>query len=172
MFASCICLECFVVDLFKSRSRLEAENLFLRHQLNIALRRAPPRLRLCERLFLVLPPRTVRRRSEHVQVVPFAHTETASRELLGRSTRKYLRRNLPSRPCRWPPQQMHIISRSVVGSGVGASTRTICTSHYSWGNGIAPGGGLGIRPRLVWECQQQAPDERVRPAIMTFVNLT
>jgi len=25
---------------------LEAENLFLRHQLNIALRRAPPRLRL------------------------------------------------------------------------------------------------------------------------------
>ena len=36
----------FVADLFKSRSRLEAENLFLRHQLNIALRRAPPRLRL------------------------------------------------------------------------------------------------------------------------------
>jgi transposase InsO family protein len=28
-------------DLFKSRRRLEAENLFLRHQLNIALRRAP-----------------------------------------------------------------------------------------------------------------------------------
>jgi hypothetical protein len=36
----------FIVDLFKSRRRLEAENLFLRHQLNIALRRAPPRLRL------------------------------------------------------------------------------------------------------------------------------
>src|SRR5262249_43673439 len=36
----------FVVDLFKSRRRLEAENLFLRHQLNIALRRAPPRLPL------------------------------------------------------------------------------------------------------------------------------
>ena len=32
--------------MFKSRRRLEAENLFLRHQLNIALRRAPPRLRL------------------------------------------------------------------------------------------------------------------------------
>jgi transposase InsO family protein len=29
-----------------SRIRLEAENLFLRHQLNIALRRAPPRFRL------------------------------------------------------------------------------------------------------------------------------
>jgi transposase InsO family protein len=36
----------FIVDLFKSRRRLEAENLFLRHQLSIALRRAPPRLRL------------------------------------------------------------------------------------------------------------------------------
>jgi hypothetical protein len=36
----------FVADLFKSRCRLEAENLFLRHQLSIALRRAPPRLRL------------------------------------------------------------------------------------------------------------------------------
>ena len=35
-----------VADIFKSRRRLEAENLFLRHQLNIALRRAPQRLRL------------------------------------------------------------------------------------------------------------------------------
>jgi len=35
-----------VADLFKSRCRLEAENLFLRHQLVIALRRAPRRLRL------------------------------------------------------------------------------------------------------------------------------
>jgi hypothetical protein len=33
-------------DLFKSRTRLEAENLFLRHQLTIALRQARPRLRL------------------------------------------------------------------------------------------------------------------------------
>ena len=36
----------FVVNLFRSRRRLEVENLFLRHQLNIALRRAPHRLRL------------------------------------------------------------------------------------------------------------------------------
>ena len=36
----------FVADIFKSRRRLEAENLFPRHQLNIALRRAPPGLRL------------------------------------------------------------------------------------------------------------------------------
>jgi hypothetical protein len=36
----------FVADLFKPRRKLEVENLFLRHQLNIALRRAPCRLRL------------------------------------------------------------------------------------------------------------------------------
>ena len=36
----------FIVDLFKSRCRLEAENLFLRHQLSIASRRSPPRPRL------------------------------------------------------------------------------------------------------------------------------
>jgi hypothetical protein len=36
----------FIVNLFKSRRRLEAENLFLRHQLSIALRHAPPRLRI------------------------------------------------------------------------------------------------------------------------------
>jgi hypothetical protein len=29
---------CNVADLFKSRRRLEVENLFLRHQLNVALR--------------------------------------------------------------------------------------------------------------------------------------
>jgi transposase InsO family protein len=36
-----------VADLFRSRHQLEVENLFLRHQLNIALRCAPKRLRLC-----------------------------------------------------------------------------------------------------------------------------
>jgi transposase InsO family protein len=36
----------WVGDLLKSRRRLQAENLFLRHQLNIALRKAPPRPRL------------------------------------------------------------------------------------------------------------------------------
>jgi hypothetical protein len=39
-------LATFVADMVKSRRRLEAENLFLRHQLNIALRRTPPRPRL------------------------------------------------------------------------------------------------------------------------------
>jgi len=43
MFGIPHALGMFVVDLFKSRSRLEAENLFLSHQLAIALRRAPSR---------------------------------------------------------------------------------------------------------------------------------
>jgi hypothetical protein len=46
MFAILHAFGMFVVDLFKSRWRFEAENLFLRHQLNIALRRAPNRFRL------------------------------------------------------------------------------------------------------------------------------
>ncbi|MGA2566135.1 MAG: integrase core domain-containing protein [Pseudolabrys sp.] len=56
MFAILNALGRFVADRFKSRLRLEAENLFLRHKLNIALRRAPPRLRLCgiDRALLVL----------------------------------------------------------------------------------------------------------------------
>ena len=41
MFAILHALGMFVADLFKSRSRLEAENLLLRHQLTIALRQAP-----------------------------------------------------------------------------------------------------------------------------------
>ena len=45
-----------VANLFRSRRRLEVENLFLRHQLNIAMRRALHRLRLrtSERALLVL----------------------------------------------------------------------------------------------------------------------
>ena len=56
MTAILLSLWLFVVDLFKSRSRLEAENLFLRHQLNIALRRAPSHVRLSgsDRALLVL----------------------------------------------------------------------------------------------------------------------
>jgi hypothetical protein len=43
---SSTCLQRFIADLFKSPRQLEVENLFLRHQLNIALRGAPHRLRL------------------------------------------------------------------------------------------------------------------------------
>src|SRR5262245_42841948 len=44
MFALLHSLAMFFVDLFKPRRRLETEDLFLRHQLRIAVRRAPPRL--------------------------------------------------------------------------------------------------------------------------------
>src|SRR5215467_4626842 len=53
MFALLPSLTMFVIDVFKSPRRLEAENLFLRHQLSIALRRAPPRLRGSDRALLV-----------------------------------------------------------------------------------------------------------------------
>src|SRR5437870_12128201 len=46
MFAIIHLLATFIADLFESPRRLEVENLFLRHQLNVALRRAPQRVRL------------------------------------------------------------------------------------------------------------------------------
>jgi transposase InsO family protein len=46
MFAIIHLLATFIADLFKPPRRLEIENLFLRHQLNVALRRAPQRVRL------------------------------------------------------------------------------------------------------------------------------
>jgi hypothetical protein len=46
MIAILRALGMFAADLFMSRNRLEAENLFIRHQLNIALRRVRSRLRL------------------------------------------------------------------------------------------------------------------------------
>jgi hypothetical protein len=54
MFAILHFLGAFVASLFKSRRRLEVEYLFLRHQLNIAMRRAPYHLRLrgSDRAFL------------------------------------------------------------------------------------------------------------------------
>lgn len=55
MFAILHALGMFVADLFKSRIRLESENLFFPHQLNLALRRTPPRpvLRGSDRAFMV-----------------------------------------------------------------------------------------------------------------------
>src|ERR1700754_3824500 len=44
-----------ICDRFKSRRRLEIENLYLRHQLNIAMRKAPLRFRLrgADRAFMI-----------------------------------------------------------------------------------------------------------------------
>jgi hypothetical protein len=46
MFAILHLLALLVANCFKSPRRLEVENVFLRHQLNIALRRVPGRLQL------------------------------------------------------------------------------------------------------------------------------
>ena len=46
MFAVLHTIAIVIANLFKSRRRLEAENLLLRLQLNVALRRVPARLRL------------------------------------------------------------------------------------------------------------------------------
>jgi hypothetical protein len=46
MFAIIHLLATFIADLFKPPRQLEVENLFLRHQLNVALRRTPQRVRL------------------------------------------------------------------------------------------------------------------------------
>ena len=55
MFAIVHALGMFIADLFKTRSRLVAEVLFLRHQLNLALRRTPrrPALRGSDWAFMV-----------------------------------------------------------------------------------------------------------------------
>ena len=55
MFAILYAFGMVVAGLFKSRARLEAEILLLRHQLNLALRHAPPRVRLHrgDRAFLI-----------------------------------------------------------------------------------------------------------------------
>ena len=60
-------------------------------------------------------------------------------------TRKYLRMNGPSRPCRGAPQLTHVISRSVVGPG-GASTRT--TSYFAAQFGHSNDRELDIGQRL------------------------
>jgi len=56
MLAILYAIGMFVAALFKSRSRLEAENVFLRYQLTLALRQKPPRMRLrgTDRALLVL----------------------------------------------------------------------------------------------------------------------
>jgi len=71
MFAILHAVGMLVADLFKSRGRLEAEILLLRHQLSIAMRRAPPRLRLrgSDRALLVWMTRVRPSLLDAVQVV-------------------------------------------------------------------------------------------------------
>jgi hypothetical protein len=71
MFAILHALGRFAADLFKSRCRLEAENLLLRHQLTIAFRRTPQRLQLrgSDRALLVFMTRLWPSLLDAIQVV-------------------------------------------------------------------------------------------------------
>jgi len=71
MFVILHALGMFVADTFKSRSPLEAEILFLRHQLNVALRHAPHRvaLRSGDRAYMVWMSRLWPNLLDVVQVV-------------------------------------------------------------------------------------------------------
>jgi transposase InsO family protein len=72
MFTILHALGMLVADFVKSRARLEAEILLLRHQLNIALRHASPRVRLhgVDRAFMVWMVRLWPWLLDAVQVVP------------------------------------------------------------------------------------------------------
>ena len=71
-------LACFVVSLFRSNGRLEAEIIVLRHQLNILRRRVPSRARLTliDRLIFVW---LYRLRPSVLSAVMIVHPETVVR---------------------------------------------------------------------------------------------
>src|SRR5262245_60975470 len=87
MFAALHSLAMFGIDFFKSPRRLEVENLFLRHQLSIALRRAPPRLRLrgSDRAALAEPARCGACRStrDHPSMAPCGFHGVLAPEIAG-----------------------------------------------------------------------------------------
>src|SRR6266513_644442 len=125
MFAILHSLGMFVADLFKSRCRLEAENLFLRHQLNIALRQAPPRLRLrgSDRALLVwmtqlwpsllgaaqvVEPETILRwhRSGFIAFWRWKSRKRAGRPKIDRGLRDLIRRMSKENP-QWGASRIH-----------------------------------------------------------------
>ena len=125
MFAILHSLGMFVVDWFKPRRRLEAENMFLRYQLSIALRRAPPRLRLrgSDRALLVwmtrlwpsllsaaqvVQPETILRwhRSGFTAFWRWKSGKRAGRPKIDRSLRDLIRRMSSENP-KWGASRIH-----------------------------------------------------------------
>src|SRR5437899_3071035 len=125
MFAILHSLAMFVIDLFKSPRRLEAENLFLRHQLSIALRRAPPRLRLrgSDRALMVwltrlwpsllgaaqvVQPETILRwhRAGFAAFWRWKSRKRAGRPKIGRELRDVIRRMSKENP-KWGASRIH-----------------------------------------------------------------
>ena len=123
MFALLHSLTMFVIDFFKSPRRLEAENLFLRHQLSIALRRAPPRLRGSDRALLVwmtrrwpsllgaaqvVQPETILRwhRAGFTAFWRWKSRQRAGRPKIDRELRDLIRRMSKENP-RWGASRIH-----------------------------------------------------------------
>src|SRR5438876_1745991 len=125
MFAIMHSLAMFFIDFFKSPRRLEAENLFLRHQLSIALRRAPPRLRLrgSDRALLVwmtrlwpsligaaqvVQPETILRwhRAGFITFWRWKSRKRAGRPKIDRGLR-YLIRRMSKENSRWGASRIH-----------------------------------------------------------------
>jgi hypothetical protein len=115
----------FVIDFFKSPRRLEAENLLLRYQLSIALRRAPPRLRLrgSDRALLVwmtrrwpsllgaaqvVQPETILRwhRAGFTAFWRWKTRRRAGRPKIGRELRDLIRRMSKENP-KWGASRIH-----------------------------------------------------------------
>jgi hypothetical protein len=88
----------------------------------------------------------------------------------GRSVRKYLRTNGPSRPSSEPPQDKHVISRSVVGSR-GASARTSKYFAAQFGHSNRVEGELGMTKRLIESVEGKPPEKQTRPEGNTLVHL-
>src|SRR5436853_2308238 len=125
MFALLHSLAMFVIDFFKPPRRLEAENLFLRHQLSIALRRAPPRLRLrgSDRALMVwltrlwpsllgaahvVQPETILRwhRAGFAAFWRWKSRKRAGRPKIGRELRDVIRRMSKENP-KWGASRIH-----------------------------------------------------------------
>ena len=125
MFAALHTFWMFVVDFFKPRWRLQAENLFLRHQFGIALRRAPARfsLRSIDRALLVwmtrlwpsllsaaqvVQPETILRwhRAGFRQYWRWKSRKRAGRPKIDRGLRELIQRMSEENP-KWGPSWIH-----------------------------------------------------------------
>jgi hypothetical protein len=123
MFAILHALGMLLAGFFKSRARLEAEILLLRHQLNIALRHAPPRVRLHrgDRAFMtwmvrlwpsllhvvqVVQPETVLRRAGFRVYWRWKSRKRVGRPRIDRGLRDLTRRISQENPL-WGASQIH-----------------------------------------------------------------
>src|SRR5262249_8045798 len=146
MFAVLHSLAMFVINFFKSPRRLEVENLFLRHQLSIALRRAPPRRRLrgSDRALLVWVTRlgpSLRGAAHSVQLETILRwhragftafwrwksRKRAGRPKIGRELRELIRRMSKENP-KWGASRIHG-ELLMLGFEVARSTVSKCAVH-------------------------------------------